>query len=506
MFCGLLPYVFFKTNREKLMRREPKTFNEYNQTPRSMIRVTAKTQHVLFSDQLPIPEPNLLQKLSIPEVEKKCAFKWTDGLVGPKQFLQECIAPSMNLKKPYLFEHPNGQRSTFDYDLVHDTLNINSTYLALAKINDEIGYGVFYVGPEITAQTLKENPYLLVIQYTGEFADNDEKGDSVYSAGKLPNNHFGSLCIDAFRYGNLARFINHLPSKQQVAEYEFALGLQENQIKTANLALTFLTQGEYPCFCFKVCAPINYGDQLGYSYQDSYWFTQELQQQVMPKYFYAMDSFTVIPSYFLRRRETIPIHFRDQENNEQYTEDTLQTCYEILQGKQPCMIVIHQTDLIEKLSFPLSIVDLVRLNLPFTLLTPKELIPAIQEALLRHGHSVACPIASGIYDQKDQPDFNIRKQEYLMQFIQSYQLSKQVTTEQLEILRLVANADFVGYERPESPNVIDAIYTAKNLQQKTNTLSKLAGVGLFLHSFKKTILIEAINDEWVSAAIHRLQN
>ena len=173
--------------------------------------------------------------------------------------------------------------------------------LALIKINDKVGYGVF------ARRDFEINQCHLI--YSGEFVKSSPKERSDYGY-EFSNKEYS---INAKRVGNLTRFISHMPEHKSVIEnrnknfdkkstkldkklfywYENNLvlkGIKENQIAFANLLVqTVKLRGKY-CVIMLNNRKIRKGEQLGFPYGIGYWISGKKK---LPELFFTNGS--VVP-------------------------------------------------------------------------------------------------------------------------------------------------------------------------------------------------------------------
>ncbi len=149
-------------------------------TPVAVV-LTEFTKTALFSPRLPIPPRNELIEYPIDVIEKKFGFNWLDGISGPELFIKNVIQPS--LKGAKLIEHTG--KVVVPWGFISKGLSTHSKNLVLAKINKQIGYGIFYVGP-----TIKKVNSEIIAQYTGELAETNQRGSAIYTNLAFDSRYF----------------------------------------------------------------------------------------------------------------------------------------------------------------------------------------------------------------------------------------------------------------------------------------------------------------------------
>lgn len=233
--------------------------------------------------------------------------------------------------------------------------------LEVKKISDEAGYGVF-AGELIPAGTI-------VTSYAGCYLKHNQKpkAKGCYSAGdvkKIDNYHKlnkpqNSMqqydLVDAYDYGNIARFIQHLPTKENLKKFDTTLPAEYDikKIATQNLNVIYQPINEYhPQYQIRLLVAtraIKQGEILGYSYSSYYW------QQI-----YAN------PLLFTKYGETIKSNLNKNiefdvilENGTEKASFTLDYIKDLLYKKMITYVFIDKQEKSEKNKSVLSLEDIL---------------------------------------------------------------------------------------------------------------------------------------------------
>lgn len=176
----------------------------------------------------------------ITEIEQLCHFTWQENINGIPDF------------------------SGMIYHEPHQTMSDNSAKLVLAKISEEVGYGVLL---DIETAAIEANQPICM--YEGEEIISE---DGRYRLG----------AINALFRSNIARFVDHLPTRVELLQYEFKFPLTAADVAAANTDIIFLdNSGCYPVLVSN--QRINPGDFFGYSYNDDYWLHLEIEPTLFTK-------------------------------------------------------------------------------------------------------------------------------------------------------------------------------------------------------------------------------
>ncbi len=446
--------------------KENSIFKQYENDPVSILPLGQKPQTVKVVKSLPLPgEKPQFEEISVTEIEAQFGFHWIEGFSGPQGFMNQYVTSDL-LKK-------NLQTMKSQYPGAYTVYQsaINNQYskdFALYKVNDEIGYGVMYVGEK----PIPEGQY--VCFYAGAFAEKLEKGDMPYSsigiesklfAQTLSDENSTTSCIDAQYFGNITRFMNCFPKQEALIEfYELAQGLNKHEIATENLSPHLIVLGEIPVKVFTSACEILPGDMLGYSYAErSYWANQTIRlgQETREQLFHKKNKTPI--SSFMYRLTTIPIYFTDFKKNRQYTLCNLKECYSTLCPEKRRLILDNKKAIIGEIT-----------------------AADIKEALIVNYHSYA---------------------ENLSMFPNTDNSSSRVSRS-IEILEKHVDNRFSAYLRKAnngSLETVDAFITLKDEKEKSQLLNKLNYCGIFPRIFtKRAIVIEGIDQPHILETIERV--
>jgi hypothetical protein len=158
----------------------------------------------------------------IADIEELCRFTWQENINGVPDFSQTS------------YQHSFQQMSD------------SSEKLVLAKISDDVGYGIML---DEDVAPIEANQ--VICMYEGE----EITGGDAYRLG----------AINARNRSNIARFVDHLPTKFELLQYEFKSPLTAAGVAFANVDIVFLdNSGDYPVLISNQV--IHPGDFVGYSY------------------------------------------------------------------------------------------------------------------------------------------------------------------------------------------------------------------------------------------------
>lgn len=159
--------------------------------------------------------------------------------------------------------------------------------LMVVKINERVGCGAF-LDPK--ANPIQENEIVTV--YTGIYKNFEQRNECEDYAFDLPQhpifysqNHaekdgFNAGFIDAKNYGNISRFIQDLPTEDEIKELYKLRTRKLNTIATANIKGLLSYCNNVPVVYLVATREIQPGEQLGFSYGRGYWSRAELIKNI----------------------------------------------------------------------------------------------------------------------------------------------------------------------------------------------------------------------------------
>ena len=282
------------------------------------ILVEAKRlEKIPYSDK-PLPQGGTIEYLSSEEFEKKLGFTYTESLQGDRKEL------SKYLKDKELLSQIRNRMDLPKDEAVLERLANPLDCLVVCKMDDQVGHGLF-ASKDIPAGTV-----LFMYSGTIEAAKTYEKGDEyTYCWGSLNSNAIEKI-VSAKQAGGLSRFMQHLPQDQErhkkhlkqellkqfnpvlIAERginldEFVEELMQQakdheledvkfhdlkmkeQLATGNVHVCQTVINGVPVIACVAEYDIKAGEQIGFSYGESYWKTAEKK-----------------PCYFLKDGNLIP--------------------------------------------------------------------------------------------------------------------------------------------------------------------------------------------------------
>jgi len=179
---------------------------------------------------------------------------WTESLMAELADINEV----KTIKNDYKIKYT---RIGFDFRAAAINKNLNK--LCIAYINSIVGFGVF-AREDIPAKSA-------VAIYSGVIkpvknAKEFEGGDYEF---EVRNNGEVTASIDSENYGGIARFIQHIPNKN---DYCFASNINPDEVADMNLNVSACTFWHLPFLIFETTRLVKAGEQLGFNYSiDEYW-------------------------------------------------------------------------------------------------------------------------------------------------------------------------------------------------------------------------------------------
>lgn len=153
-----------------------------------------------------------------------------------------------------------------------------SERMAICKINDKVGYGVF------ATDEIPKGAFVGI--YTGAISNKTQKeieqATAPYAFAVKPKEEKGlGVSLDAIEYGNITRFFQHLPLEEEredrldqlITDFEFKKPEQAREVATANLQQCMVTYYGIPVNVFQTIRAIHKNEQLGFSYGLEYWIS-----------------------------------------------------------------------------------------------------------------------------------------------------------------------------------------------------------------------------------------
>jgi hypothetical protein len=208
--------------------------------------MTSSRTHIKFKEQ----NSKILLK-PISEIEQLCHFIWQENINGVPDFSKTS------------YQNPFTQMSD------------NSEKLVLTKISDDVGYGILL---DEDSAPIESNQ--VICMYEGE----ELIGGDAYRLA----------AISARFRSNIARFVDHLPTRFELLQYEFKSPLTAAGIAFANVDIIFLdNSGDFPVLVSNQV--IHPGDFVGYSYSYDYWEAFESEPRLFTKKGTPID-----PSHYSR--------------------------------------------------------------------------------------------------------------------------------------------------------------------------------------------------------------
>lgn len=224
-----------------------------------------------------ISEKTPYQELSITAISEICGLeKWTDSLLISKSY-QNKQANALKFTQSML-KH-----------LKHRLQN-PLTSLVVCEIDTQVGKGLFL---DVNEKMLPKDTLLGI--YAGKLQQGKKPAQASYLMSLWGVDGFKDIqtssFIDAREYGNFFRFMQDLPSEEELQATTVSLEMK-NQVATENITTLGGLYRGYPVMCFMALRDIHPGEQLGYSYRGNYWEHTIEQRRVFNKWGRVIGQFT----------------------------------------------------------------------------------------------------------------------------------------------------------------------------------------------------------------------
>lgn len=406
-------------------------------------------------------------------------------LGAPKAYLLTYVNPTAATTAHYVRTDKHHGTRVPDEIFVQKLKNLEAHkhHMALEEVNDQIGYGVTWIGPSVAKGTV-------ITVYAGCLAD-IRKAHGVYLFDAMHSHpHFRSVpqqgaepeinvFIDAIKGRNYGGFIND--AVPDTSNYTFATGTDPETVVTENIQWCHLSIGGegksgLPCPLAVTKRELQYGEPLGYDYTDKRWNTQYAKtgivRQLLSKTGGAMPPYTYRPI-------TFPVKF----NNECYLPVTAEWCYQALakpNGRITCASDHDGTGQIT--------------------LSVQESRTTTIKALRDHNYPLTPPIPTPIV-------LAILRGEYRKQVAEG-QEQLQSNSHWL-LLKACVDTRFQCYLRPDAHCIVDAVLVVANEAEYASVEARIAGAGLFPRKTESegrpVMVLDSVNDTLVGKALLRVK-
>lgn len=209
-----------------------------------------------------IDKKGLCKKLKTQEIEKKHGFQWREDIFirSDSSYFSTVKSLFLNHQSPQITWSSAAISASVSVkfeDYFHDIEQSNNK-MALFDMGD-LGFGV------VANDELREESFIGF--YAGEVAPY-EQNSRIYSWGA----EIGKRCIsiDAQRFGNMTRFIPHLPNANHLKK-ENLPGIELEKVATANLKILKPSINDMSFIVFQAQKTIQPRELIGYSYGSGYW-------------------------------------------------------------------------------------------------------------------------------------------------------------------------------------------------------------------------------------------
>ncbi|HHF7344265.1 TPA: hypothetical protein ACPSKB_000668 [Legionella feeleii] len=173
--------------------------------------------------------------------------------------------------------------------------------LVVCEINDQVGKGLFWRGPEVLKKGTAIACYAGVMDASLPGTDTFSGYGYTVPAHPLFKNHSPGArgVINGFQ-GNHARFIQHFPDAENFSQrFKLDPGLQEQDIATANVEALNIVYDGMPLVVLVTTEDVLPNSQFGFDYGASYWAKAYQHCQIEPLLF-TRHSETLDPKTYER--------------------------------------------------------------------------------------------------------------------------------------------------------------------------------------------------------------
>jgi hypothetical protein len=215
----------------------------------------APTPKTIYVADAPPARGGQLQQISPEEFARQCGMQgWTESLLADP----ETVNDIKNLKCDHEIKLAKA-----GFDLRMAAISDNVDKLCIAYINSAVGYGVF------AREAIPAN--CVIALYSGVIRP--VKDPHLFEGGDyefaLKSGEATAASVDAEEYGGLARFIQHIPDKN---DYRFASHINPDQVAGINLKISICLFAHVPILFLETKKSVKPGEQLGFNYSlDAYW-------------------------------------------------------------------------------------------------------------------------------------------------------------------------------------------------------------------------------------------
>ena len=154
--------------------------------------------------------------------------------------------------------------------------------LIVAKMSDNVGCGVF-LNPKADVIEVDE----IIAIYAGFYKSFDDRKEHEDYAFDLPQhpifslkNQLNSGFVDAKHVGNISRFIQDLPTQEELKDLYQLPAKKLSCIATANIKGVLTYYKNFPVIYLIATRKIQPSEQLGFSYGKGYWARAELLKNI----------------------------------------------------------------------------------------------------------------------------------------------------------------------------------------------------------------------------------
>lgn len=239
-------------------------------TPRTIEKNQENNEFSLFTDlkedklyqekpkNVWISHPAFFNKVSVKEIEKAHQFEWKEDIITDYEgIVHYPIKKIVKELQPYAWEKL--LEKPMVAELKHYLNNIDewNEKVALKNFGNEIGWGV------VAKEELKECGKFMTF-YAGKVTFH-QASPCTYAMHAEIGNH---ASVDAYKIGNMSRFMMHLPSDDDVIALP---GIESKEIARANCTIRYTTVHENGIADLVQTKPIKPNEVIGFSYGDRYW-------------------------------------------------------------------------------------------------------------------------------------------------------------------------------------------------------------------------------------------
>ncbi|MBV8802203.1 MAG: hypothetical protein JO131_04435 [Gammaproteobacteria bacterium] len=211
-----------------------------------------------------IDKKGVVNTVKVEEIEKIHQFRWKEDVFVSSDCLYFATIENLFFKHPLNNLSITWGASCLSAKFQHYFENIDSYNNKMALINmGDLGFGV------VAKDEFKKDDAIIGF-YAGEVIGDGYRSREArtYAFKAYIGKQYVSL--DAKAYGNLTRFMPHLPKKEELKSQHFP-GINIENVATANLKIVYARINTCSFPAFQALEPIEPKQIMGFSYGSGYW-------------------------------------------------------------------------------------------------------------------------------------------------------------------------------------------------------------------------------------------